>query len=198
MYKKCKTKHSINRQRTIELCFLNLLKLKFYEDVTVSEICKFADIPRKAFYRYFDCKESLLKALIKHSLESFQAYYASLKTEKRTVQSELNFFFAFWKTEPIKTLLDVLNKNSLTEHLLKFSREAPRESFINVEKFFPSESPWLREQILNFAIQGLMSLMLDWYNGGFKNSTEEMAGVACRMLQSPLFPNLGKLGITNE
>ena len=166
--------------------------------LTVSEICEATNVPRKAFYRYFSCKEGLLHALIKHNLESYQDYYKSFNLSSRTVKGELSCYFAFWKTEPIKTMLDVLDKNSLLGHLFKFSRETSSSSFINMEKFFPSESPWHREQILNFTIQGLQSLMLDWYYSGFKKSTEEMASIACRMLQEPLFPSLEKYGIAKN
>ena len=198
MFKNCKTKQSIARQKQIENCFLQMLKLRFYEDITVSEICDELNMPRKAFYRYFSCKEGLLQALIKHNLESYQDYYKSFNVSSRTIKGELSYYFGFWKTEPIKTMLDVLDKNSLLGHLFKFSREMSSSSFINMEKFFPSETPWHREQILNFTIQGLQSLMLDWYYSGFEKSTDEMAKVACIMLQEPLFPNLEKYGIAKN
>ncbi len=198
MYKKCKTEQSINRQKAIETSFLNLLKTKRYDDVSVSEICEFSNTPRKAFYRYFDNKDGLLHALIQHVLDGYNDFYSQVKQEKRTVKGELETFFSFWITEPRKTLLDCLNKNSILDLLLKFIDNLPVENFIDVSKFFPDETPWMSKQILNFAILGLMLTMLDWYNNGCKQTPKEMAKVACRLLEKPLFPNLENLGIFKE
>lgn len=198
MYKQCKKEQSINRQKTIEANFLNLLKNKHYEDISVSEVCKISNIPRKAFYRYFENKEGLLQSLIKHVIEGYNDFYSQVKQEKRTVKGELETFFSFWITEPRKTLLDCLNNNSLLQNLLKFNKNLPIETFLDVTKFFPNEDPWISGQVLNFAIIGLMSIMLDWYNNGCKQTIKEMAILACRILEKPLFPNLKDLGISNE
>ncbi len=198
MYKKCKKEQSINRQKTIETTFLNLLKNKSYENISVSEICEASNIPRKAFYRYFENKEGLLQSLIQHVIEGYNDFYSQIKRDKRTVEGELETFFTFWITEPRKTLLNCLNNNSLLDNLLKFNKNLPIETFLDITKFFPNENPWVSKQILNFAILGLMSIMLDWYNSGCKQTTKEMAKLACRLLEKPLFLNLEDLGILKE
>ena len=54
MYKLCKTEESCKRQALIEEVTLDLMHKKPFDEIKVSEICQYADIPRKAFYRYFD------------------------------------------------------------------------------------------------------------------------------------------------
>ncbi len=196
MFKECKTIKSKERQKEIEKTFLGLLKNKDYEDITVIEICDTAKIPRKAFYRYFYCKEGLLNALIKHTLDGYQNYYKNFKQAKRTIKLELECFFSFWLQEHIKIFLNAIIKSSLIGHLLKFSREIPNDA-IDMAKFLPDDNSWQRMHVFNFAISGLMSIMLDWYNGGCKQSISEMADVASRLLGKPLFPNLDKIGIEN-
>ena len=71
MYKLCKTEESANRQREIERTLLRLMIDKHYDDITVSEICIEANIPRKSFYRYFDGKEGVKQALLYHTLSEF-------------------------------------------------------------------------------------------------------------------------------
>ncbi|MBR5439127.1 MAG: TetR/AcrR family transcriptional regulator [Clostridia bacterium] len=195
MYKNCKTKPSISRQKEIESAFLNLLVKKHYEDLTVCEICEYAQIPRKAFYRYFEGKEGLLKALIEHTLLGYQDFYQNFKRERRTIKGELECFFAFWLAEPQKTLLKVMIKNSLVGHILKHSQSSTLISNVDANKFLPNETEKMRLQIFNFAISGLMTLMLDWFNNGHKETPSEMAEMACRLIQHPLFPSLDSIGI---
>ena len=193
MYKQCKTEASKNRQKLLEKTFFDLLKVKYYEDVTVSEICDKAGVPRKDFYRYFDCKEGLLNALIQHILDGYQEHCLQGKITKRTLKSELKSFFEFWIKEPCASLIKILNKNSLLGHLNKFSLEYNNNKNFNASKFLPNETEQEVEQVFNFAISGLMSMMFNWFNKGCKKSTDEMAETACRMLSKPLFSNLDKL-----
>ncbi len=195
MYKKCKTAPSSIRQREIEAVFLKLLTISSYETLTVCEICKQAKIPRKAFYRYFDGKEGLLKALIEHTLQGYQDYYKNFKRERRTLKGELECYFSFWLVEPQYTFLKVVINNSLVGHLLKASQGASIIDSSIGEKFLPNETEKMRLQIFNFAISGLMTLMLEWFNGGHKEEPSEMAEIACRLIKQPLFPNLDSLGI---
>lgn len=198
MFKRCKTQRSIKRQAEIENAFLTLLVTKSYEDVTVSEVCSQANIPRKAFYRYFACKEGLLEALIEHTLQGYQGYYENFKRERRTLKGELECFFSFWLVDPQKTLLKVMIKNSLVGHILKLSQSSRLIENVDAKKFLPYETDAMRSQIFNFAISGLMTLMLDWFNGGCKESPAKMAEISCRLIQHPLFPNLNEIGIYTE
>ena len=61
MYKLCKTEESAKRQREMELTLFECMKTTRYEDITVNNICECGGFPRKAFYRYFDNKESALR-----------------------------------------------------------------------------------------------------------------------------------------
>ena len=195
MFKRCKTPRSIKRQAEIENAFLTLLVTKSYEEVTVSEVCSQANIPRKAFYRYFDGKEGLLEALIEHTLQGYQGYYENFKRERRTLKGELECFFSFWLIEPQKTFLKVIIKNSLTGHLLRNSQSSSVINNVAIEKFLPNDTSGMRNHVFNFAISGLMTLMLDWFNGGHKESPSAMAEISCRLIHQPLFPNLENVGI---
>ena len=193
MRKICKKEQSINRQKDIEKVFLGLLLKKDYEDITICEICQVANIPRKAFYRYFECKESLLNSLILHTLQAYPAFKVGFVAEKRNIISELKDFFEFWLCEPQNSLIKVLMKNDFESLLLSHSLSFPTQ-FMDLDKFFPNETPKHRSHILKFAITGLMTLMFDWLKDGCKESTLEMANIARRMLEQPLFPNLSSMG----
>lgn len=194
MYKLCKTEQSAKRQREIEMTLMRQMQTKRFDDVSVSEICDEMKMPRKAFYRYFDSRDGALTALIDHTLHRFSEYsLATSVTEHRSLTRELESYFIFWKDN--RQLLDALEKSNLTGLLIQASISETVSDMVNLGKFLPEDSDWMRSQVFYFAVCGLTSLMLSWYRAGFKSSTEEMAKAACRMLSRPLFPGLESLGI---
>ena len=82
--------------------------------------------------------------------------------------------------------------------MLQFNKGLPLSDFIDTKKFFPDESYETARQILNFTITGLMSIMIDWFKNGYKQTPEEMATLACRLIEQPLFKNLENIGIYKE
>ncbi len=192
MYKLCKTEKSAVRQREIENGLLSMLKNKRYDEITVSELCEKMDMPRKAFYRYFDSKDDCLRALIDHKLMGYWELEAREgKRGERDLLSELENFFLFWKRE--KDLLDALSKSDMLGMLIEISASSVSET-VNSSKFLPAEADWMRRTIFQFSICGLMFSMIGWYRSGFNRSTSKMADAAVRMLSKPLFPDLDKIG----
>ena len=177
------------------------MTVKNFEDISVIDICLGMNMPRKAFYRYFDNKDGALHALIDHTLMDFERFNEEYERNrgalplKRQLKGELERFFVFWTLPEKKALLDGLEKSNLTGLLIQSSVDFSNSSFVNPAKFLPDESEWMRTELLQFAICGLMSITLSWYRGGFAESTSDMASAAARMFSRPLFPDLGKLGI---
>ena len=88
MYKRCVTEQSAKRQRELEQGLLEVMAVRRFEDISITDLCLSLDIPRKAFCRYFSSREGALCALIDHTLmdftvdffaEGFQAIYSTLE-----------------------------------------------------------------------------------------------------------------------
>lgn len=196
MYKLCKTEQSSKRQREIEKILLGLMATKRFDDITVSEICEIAKMPRKAFYRYFDSKDGALHALLDHNIIDYHSF-ASVRPyrEKRTLQGEFEEFFEFWKTR--RSFLDAFHKSNMTGLLVQNSAGFAMGEFVNVKKFLSDEDDWMASQVFKFTVTGLMSIMINWYLGGFCESVADMAKAASRLVSKPLFGMLEKYGFEN-
>lgn len=168
MYKICKTEQSASRQRELEMGLLTLMTERSYEDISISDLCLRLNVPRKAFYRYFSCKDGALQALIDHSLMEFNVI----------VEDRLNLteFFSFWQGQ--KPLLDAISKNNLQN--IFYSRII--ESAFREEHITGSAKACK----MNFILCGLMSMVLSWYHTGFKESPKEIARTAKQVLTTPL------------
>ena len=196
MYKLCKTEQSSKRQRDIEKILLNLMSVKRFDDITVSEICEIAKMPRKAFYRYFDSKDGALHALLDHNIIDYHSFSAGKpQRERRTLQGEFEEFFEFWKTR--RYFLDAFEKSNMTGLLVQNSSGFAMGEFINVKKFLADEDEWMAGQVFKFTVSGLMAIMINWYLGGFRESVPEMAKAASRLVSRPLFGLLERYGIEN-
>ena len=55
----------------------------------------------------------------------------------------------------------------------------------------------LTRTVFNIQVEvgGLVYTVISWYREGFKESTRDMAKIACRLLREPLFPALESIGI---
>ena len=73
MYKLCKTEQSANRQRQLEQGLLSMMAETQYDQISVSDLCTYLQVPRKSFYRYFTSKDGALHALVDHTLMEYES-----------------------------------------------------------------------------------------------------------------------------
>lgn len=193
MYKLCKTEQSVKRQRQIEKSLLKLLEFRRFDELTVTELCEFAEIPRKAFYRYFDSKNDALYALIEHTLEEFDGFTKTpSELINRRLHKEISEYFSFWKSR--KNMLDILDRNGLMGFFIEVSVRFPVDDRVNVSKFMNEPNAQKRALVMKYAFAGLIFIMIDWYRDNFKIPVDEMASVVCDIMTSPVFPNLKAYG----
>lgn len=193
MYKLCKTEESSKRQREVEKNLLKLMKEKRFDDITVSEICQAANMPRKSFYRYFDGKDGIIQSILYHTMTDFQIFSSHFDGEKRTLRGEFEQFFLFWKEE--KSFLEAFDKSQLIGLLVENSTNYAMSEFVNISKFLPGTDDREKIHVFRFTISGLMTLTISWYRTGFAESVPDIARTAARLISKPLFPDLDKLGI---
>lgn len=194
MYKLCKTEQSAKRQREIENCLFEIMRTKHYDEITITELCERMNMPRKAFYRYFDSKEDALSALIDHSMSEYNGFMVDRSAEtNRSLTLELEEYFLFWYEK--RELLSALDKSGLIGNLIERTVNYPIGDRIVIARFLPDDNDKVREIIFKFAFSGLVYTMIGWYRNGFDVSTREMAETACRLFREPLFPNLKNIGI---
>jgi len=188
MYKLCKTEQSANRQRQLENGLLAAMLSRHYEEISVSDLCDNLNIPRKSFYRYFSSKDGALHALIDHTLIGFEGFTLPYRRGVgRTLLGELEGFFQFWVEH--KPLLDALCRSSMSGVLIERAITHALSESVMPSRFLPMDSREMQKQITMFGVCGLMSMVLTWHHDKYPKSALEMARIAARLLEQPLFPN---------
>lgn len=186
MYKLCKTEQSARRQRELEYCLLDMMSVRHYDEISVSDLCDHINLPRKSFYRYFSGKDGALHALLDHTLMEFESYSSGyISGEKKSYQRDMERFFTFWRER--QKLLDALQRSNLTGVLFNRCILYAKTGEGIPARFLPRKDKTLREYWLMFGVCGMMSLVTTWHHEGFAQSPWEMAQVATQLLTEPLF-----------
>ena len=182
MYKLCKTEQSAARQRQLEQGLLQLMLTHRYEDISVSDLCDYMQVPRKSFYRYFSSKDGALYALLDHTmLEFYEGDYQRDRTSSHL--GDLEQFFVFWFDH--KALMEALERSNLSGLLVERAASlAMRERLIpgallNVD-------PKILQIVLSFPVSGLLSMVIQWHKQNYSLSPAEMNKIATALLTKPL------------
>lgn len=186
MYKICQTEQSAKRQRELENGLLMLMLKRSYEDISVSDLCEYMQIPRKSFYRYFSSKDGALFALLDHTLADFFEMPLTKTKTRGTALGDLDLYFQFWYEH--KLLLEALQRNSLSGFLVERANAfAIREGHLPGQ--FKKWSPEIQSLAMSFSVCGLMSMILQWHRQNFRISPDEMTKLAITILSNPLLPS---------
>lgn len=188
MYKLCKTEESSKRQREIENTLLELMLEKHYDDISVSEICERADIPRKTFYRYFDGKEGVKQALLQHTLTDFNEYHLAHSGMEYKIYEEFEILFNFWKSR--KDFLEAFDKSGLLGLLVESATSFSMNEFKGVERYLSDSATAEKIIAFQFVICGILTMTINWYRSGFAESVPNLARTTAKLITRPLFENL--------
>lgn len=179
MYKICHTSESSRRQRELEAGLLSALQSQAYEKITLTNLCRRLEIPRKSFYRYFPTKEDCLLGLIDHTLSDCNmAALTEWDGDRELTKVSLERFFSYWQEQ--EALLDAVRDNGFRYLLLD-------RTTVIVDRMKESGEPmnFAQDQVEYFIAHGLMATVLRWHHFGFQSSPEEMADVFSSILNSP-------------
>lgn len=184
MYKLCKTEQSAERQRQLEQGLQKAMLTQQYELISVSDLCDRLEVPRKSFYRYFSSKEGALFALIDHTLMEFiQVPPKSRKSRESAAIADLERFFVFWHER--KSFLEALKRSRLSGLLVeRATSHALNERLMPM--FLYDEPEHFQKMAMTFVVCGLLSMVLDWHQGGYQQTPAYMAQMATQMLSHPL------------
>lgn len=193
MYKICKTEQSAKRQRELSAGLLAAMANQSYNDISICDLCKEMNIPRKTFYRYFSGKDGALYALLDHTLFEAETYLGHIGATawQRSALQDTENFFQFWLEK--KPLLDALARNGLSNLLIQRSLDFTVKEHSIPHRFLDNATAEMLEQVTIFCVCGLMSVVMAWHKDGYRQSPQQMAQIATRLLTQPLLQNTERL-----
>ena len=185
MAEKKEYRSAVRSRRLINQAFLELLREKPFEKITVTDIVKRADINRSTFYAHYPDVRGLVEALMDHAVN-------------RSVElvSGLNIQDIFTDPKPFLEGLSVIGAENLELYRLlggsEFAlKQVEKLKTILTEKAISTVdipetircSTEFRIQI-NFFIGGILNTYQQWLQGNLVCSTEEIMEQIAKLIVS--------------
>jgi AcrR family transcriptional regulator len=179
MYTMCSTEKTAQQQLKFEQVFQQMLLEGYYDDITISELCRRAGLSRKIFYRLFEKKADVLYSMLDRALLESDCY----TPEEPGSHTELYRFLSYWLQK--KDLLDAMQKNRtgnlLTDRAIQIAKDQLSSP---VRSFGPKEIQGRPEAIV-FYLSGIFSTLLIWHEQGFNQSVEDLEKLMLTILTTP-------------
>lgn len=146
-------KKSLQTKEKIEKAMFSLLTTISYDQISVAEIAKEADVSRTAFYRNYDQKDDVLKKFID---EQYQSFIADIEKNKLlTLMEELKTYLSYFKRNP--HLMEILLNAGFEGVLLN-------QQTIYLKKLIQTRHPELQLPDYAFSFQsGGIYMTLVWW-----------------------------------
>lgn len=175
LYRKCITEKTAIGQKQITESLLQLMQIKPFSEITVTQLCRHAGVSRRMFYYLFTNLSGALYALIDRKILEVE-----IGGENRLAD-----FFKYWKEQ--KVLLDTLEKNSMSGLLLERMIVRVLQEDYDVHNWLQNHG-WKNHNrdLIVFGFTGLMGLVSSWYYSGYDRTPEEMAALI-EDLMAPYF-----------
>lgn len=177
MYRQCSTEEGARRQQQLIRSLLDLMGSKSYARITVEDISASVGITRKSFYRYFDCKDDCLTALVDQAIQGFPAYYPHASTTPRPDRDFLVHYFTYWAQQ--RLLLEALCRNQLTSLLYERTAISIRQE--QAGRAAPADSEHVYDQLV-FMVCGTTGLIIGWHMSGYQRTAEQMADALSQLI----------------
>ncbi len=164
-------------RKMIEDALFELLEVKDYTKLTVSEIAKKADVSRRTFYRLYKEKDEVLHIYFGRLCQEYSSRYGSLQSyDLHRIALD---FFSFWYE--YKELLMLMHKRGLDEF---FYYEVSSASIDIVKRRMKEKCKDFRgmEYFAHYSSGGFLLLLQQWVVDGMKETPEQYAKIVSESL----------------
>ena len=168
-------KIALASKRQITETFLTLLKQQAFADISISLICREAQVSRQTFYSLFQSKENIILDILKE-----QTIFA-LDTVKDSKILDLNFFCAKYSfyLKGNTSFLKLLD----SQHILYLIYENIYQELCQAQYFLPQINTLDRDYIASFMASAFMGITNSYIKTNGRQSQTELAQKMLQLFQ---------------
>jgi len=172
-------KTALTSQRLITDALLTLLKSRSFSDISISELCKEAQISRQTFYTLFQSKENV----IIYELENKYPFSMEFLTDKEkfSLQAFCCCFSSYIKIH--SDFLKLIINNGLSEILFDFFYR----SLLLCKHVIPKEYEENRDYIAGFIAGGLTSIAKNYVTKGHFDDSDFIKNLTYSLFSGQFF-----------
>ncbi|URZ04588.1 TetR/AcrR family transcriptional regulator [Clostridium felsineum] len=164
-------------KKVIKQSLIDLLKNRPIDKVTVTDICKTADINRSTFYTHYSNPYNLLESI---ENELFEKVKKSIGTNE--IETTVNEIFNAIANN--KELFKVLfSSHKDYRFLIKFFGTLYNNSIETFKSYFNVECGIDLEYLYRYIITGSAAISYTWIKNGLKESPDEMGSLVNKLIR---------------
>jgi AcrR family transcriptional regulator len=158
---------------------LTLMGEKDYREISVTEICKRADLSRRTFYRLYESKDDILK---KFTASLCLRYFELFKKQNDlSLANVANIFFSFWGI--YKDFLLMLHHQNLIHIVLfQFNKLLPNVYINYKAHLLQTKDKKSIEYVAFYNAGGFWNLLIKWLEDGCVKTPENMSAIVNEVL----------------
>ncbi|MGM9531699.1 TetR/AcrR family transcriptional regulator [Intestinibacter sp.] len=170
-------KIALASQKHIAETLVNMLKIKEYSEISISQLCKEANVSRQTFYSLFQSKENVISYEIKNN------YPFILDNEKENLNLEnLCHNFAIYVNQNSSFLKKIVESN-----LSQIIYDCFYQSILSCNRIIPAQYNNKKRSIAAFLAGGLCSLVIDFANNDEEVCQKNLKETAYLLLSGTVF-----------
>jgi AcrR family transcriptional regulator len=180
MYKIQTNKVAIRTQKAISTALLSLIQEHTYEDISVTDICRSADIVRKTFYNNFHSKDDVVHYLIN---DIFHEMESKMDLKNMSVQQILLIAFRFVMKNR-EALLLFYNRG-----LIRFAHKSITAYITKDHILTKLDKGIVDVRAYKYIVAQISAVLISvietWIENGFKESVEFLAEITEALMYKP-------------
>lgn len=162
-------------QKAIKMAFYELLHKYPIDKISVTDICKIADVNRATFYKYYENPRDLLGKLEDESLavlsEKIRTFEANgVDAVYQIVLNDVKEHYPFYRLVFVDNI-DGYFRNKLLDTCHDYE-------IAEIKNSFPMITDKQCEWLYHFLAEGCIGIFKEWVNSGMTSSIEEMVHFA--------------------
>lgn len=166
----------------IEQSFMELLAVKPYMKITVTELCERAEINRATFYKHYQDVPQLFEKIEESFFEMVREKFTGVLTDvKSFIVDILNY-----SRDNMMHLSALSSENGDPNFLQKLYAMCFDLAYSIFEGGLPKGSDTERKMLFNFISQGCIGIMVSWMQNGSKEPPEEVAALVLRLTDAAI------------
>lgn len=160
-------------QQMIRLAFFQLLEEKDLPTVTVTDICRIADINRGTFYKYYHDVNDLFHQIEKAFTDNLHQLFQ--ETESQNFDMERFLLNTLYMISDNRDFVHVVQKGNTTSRMVEdiFSVVKPYSLQI-IQKTYPEMADCEKEYLLEYRLGGIISMIVKWVDDDMVIPIEQM------------------------
>jgi len=182
MYRTQTNAVAIRTQNAISDAFLSLIQERTYEDISVTDICRRADVVRKTFYNNFHSKDDVVRYLI-HGI--FYELESKVNIRQMSVQQILLIVFGF-VMENREALLLFYNRG-----LIRFAHKSISAYITQDHILVKLDKDTVDSRAYKYIAAQISAVLISvietWIENGFEESVEFLAELTEELMYKPSY-----------